>query len=249
MRGGGRGPLARALRLGLAGLFIAAMTACGTVGPGPDGRVPDGESMSWDQFGQNDLNRAETLAMRDNLDSLQRLMEKLYRRNPAEWRKAGYADVEAAIRETGARLRAGQAPPDLQGLRDIEVLSVALEPAYQGDRVAAFVLGLSSMIIAAHGGRTRFHVGDHVDAQRVFNAARNVETSAWLLATRRDEQGRLLLLSNAMADGATNLSFEREFGRIIARLDLIAELLDESVRRIGINYLQGLLLFNFLPVR
>ncbi len=33
------------------------------------------------------------------------------------------------------------------------------------------------------------------------------------------------------------------------RLDLVANLLDENLRRVGINYMQGLLFFNFLPVR
>ena len=117
------------------------------------------------------------------------------------------------------------------------------------DRAAAFVLGLSSMIIAAHGGLTRFHVGDSIQARHVFNAARNVEIAAWMLSSRRDAQGRPLLLSNELGDGVANLSFEREFGRIIARLDLEASLQDESLRRIGINYVQGLLFFNFLPVR
>lgn len=143
----------------------------------------------------------------------------------------------------------GEVPKELDGLRDIEVLSVAMDPRYPGDRVAAFVLGLSSMIIAAHGGLTRFHVGDSVQARHVFNAARNVETAAWMLSSRRDAQGRPLLLSNELGDGVANLSFEREFGRIIARLDLEASLQDESLRRIGINYVQGLLFFNFLPVR
>src|SRR3546814_18018863 len=91
---------------------------------------------------------------------------------------------------------------------------------------------------------SRFYVSDTLDAQHVYNAARNVETAAWLLATRRDAAGRLLLLSNELSDAAANLSFEREFGELIGRLDLIASLLDENLRRIGINYLQGLLLFN-----
>ena len=73
--------------------------------------------------------------------------------------------------------------------------------------------------------------------------------AAWLLATRRNNQGELLLLANEISPNATNLSFEREFGAIIGRLDLIANLLGENSRRIGINYAQGLLLFNFLPVR
>lgn len=40
-----------------------------------------------------------------------------------------------------------------------------------------------------------------------------------------------------------------EFGKIVARLDLLAELLDERYRRIGLNYAQSLLLMNFLPVQ
>ncbi|MFV0284501.1 MAG: hypothetical protein ACK5JE_12025 [Castellaniella sp.] len=208
-----------------------------------------GEPMSADQFAQSDINRLQTLAMRDNLDSLDRLLEKLYRRNPGQWRKAGFMDLKAALEQGRARIRQGAVPKELEGLQDIEVLSVAMDPRYPGDRVAAFVLGLSSTIIAAHGGVIRFHVGDSVKARHVFNAARNVEIAAWMLASRRDAQGQPLLLSNELGDGVANLSFEREFGRIIARLDLEAVLLDESLRRIGINYVQGLLFFNFLPVR
>lgn len=207
------------------------------------------EPMSADQLGQTDLNRAETLSMRDNLAALGDLLEKLYRRNPVQWRKGGFADLQAAIAQGRAKVLSGDTPPTLAGLQDIQLLSVAMDPGYPGDRVAAFVLGLANMIIVAHGGRTRFYVGDSVDAQHVFNAARNVEVAAWMLATRRDAQGNPLLLSNAVDDGGRNLSFERIFGGIIARLDLVAELQDESLRRIGINYLQGLLFFNFLPVR
>ena len=58
-----------------------------------------------------------------------------------------------------------------------------------------------------------------------------------------------MLLANEISATATNLSFEREFGAIIGRLDLIANLLGENGRRVGINYAQGLLFFNFLPVR
>lgn len=222
------------------------LAACASA---PEGASPSGEAMSFDQFAQTDFNRTATMAMRDNLDSLGRLLEKLYRRNPSEWRKAGFVDIQAAIGQGKARIQVGEIPADLDGLRDIEVLSVAMDPAYQGDRVAAYVLGMADMIISAHGDKTRFHLSDAINAQNVFNAARNVEIAAWMLANRRDAQGRPLLLSNEIGNGVTNLSFEREFGGIISRLDLVAELLDENLRRVGINYLQGLLFFNFLPVR
>jgi len=214
-----------------------------------DGDPAANEQMSLDQLAQTDFNRTVTLAMRANLESLENLLEKLYRRNPGESRKSGAPDVEAAISRGRAALEAGATPPDLQGLKDIEILSVALDPAYAGDRVRAFVLGLSNMIIEAHNGKTRYYVSDVLNAQHVHNAARNVEIAAWLLASRRDHLGRPLLLANEMSDTAVNLSFEREFGEIVGRLDLIAGLLDENLRRIGINYLQGLLFFNFLPVR
>ncbi len=235
----------RGLALALA--LALGLSACASA-PGPRG-APQGEAMSFDQLGQTDFNRTVTMAMRDNLDSLERLLEKLYRRNPAEWRKGGFTDLQAALEQGRRGIRNGAVPVDLHGLRDIEVLSVAMDPGYGGDRVAAYVLGLADMLIAAHGGKVRFYVADALDGQRIFNAARNVEIAAWMLASRRDADGRPLLLSNALGEGVANLSFEREFGRLIGRLDLVAELLDENLRRVGINYLQGLLFFNFLPVR
>lgn len=205
--------------------------------------------MSADQIVQTDFNRTVTLAMRDNLASLYNLLDKLYRRNPREWRKSGVPDQATAVARVRGLVEQRRPPAGLSGLRDIQILAVALDPNYQDDRVAAFVYGLADTILAAHDGKTRFYVSDVLDGQRVYNAARNVEAAAWLLASRRTPQGEPLLLANEMSSSAVNLSFEREFGAIIGRLDLIANLLNENARRVGINYAQGLMLFNFLPVR
>ncbi len=210
---------------------------------------PHNESMSFDQLAQTDFDRTVTIAMRDNLDSLNRLLEKLYRRNPSEWRKTGAPDLATALKLGRKAIELGQPPPDLKGFRDIQILSIALDPTYRGDRVGAFIFGLANMIIQAHNGKTRFYVSDILNAQHVYNAARNVEIAAWLLQTRRDASGHHLLLANEISGDIANLSFEREFGGLIGRLDLVANLLDENLRRVGINYVQGLLFFNFLPVR
>lgn len=232
-------------------ILVLGMGLAACMGPASKtaGDGPAAENMSFDQLAQTDFNRTVTIAMRDNLDSLNRLLEKLYRRNPREWRKSGAPDLETAVAAGHSAIAAGKTPAQLYGLRDIQVLSVALDPDYQGDRVAAFVLGLSDMIIQSHGGKTRFYVSDLLEAQHVYNAARNVEVAAWLLASRRDSNGEPLLLANEISNNAINLSFEREFGQLIGRLDLVANLLDENIRRVGINYMQGLLFFNFLPVR
>ena len=47
----------------------------------------------------------------------------------------------------------------------------------------------------------------------------------------------------------SSLSFAVAFGKIVARLDLLAQMLDERYRRIGLNYAQSLLLMNVLPVQ
>ncbi|HEY0297118.1 MAG TPA: hypothetical protein VGC69_17440 [Bordetella sp.] len=237
----------RWLLLGVWGILLLA--GCSSTPPGKDGGTPNGESMSVDQMVQTDFNRTVTMAMRDNLNGLYVLLDKLYRRNPREWRKSGQADEKAAVQRVKTLIEQRQPPAGLAGLRDVQILAVALNPNYSDDRVAAFVYGLADTIIAAHGDKVRFHALDVLDGQRIYNAARNVEAADWLLSTRRAPGGGPLLLSNEMGDGKVNLSFEREFGALIGRLDLEANLLGENIRRIGINYAQSLMFFNFLPVR
>lgn len=168
--------------------FSALLAGCAG-SPPPDGKGPRSESMSADQFGQTDFNRTVTLEVRDNLASLYVLLDKLYRRNPREWRKTDAADQPAAVARVKRAIEERRPPPGLSGLRDIQILAVSLDPNYSGDRVAAFIYGLADTIIAAHNGKTRLYVSDALDGQRVYNAARNVEAAAWLLASRHNSQG------------------------------------------------------------
>ncbi|TBU84829.1 hypothetical protein DNK34_21690 [Pseudomonas dryadis] len=198
---------------------------------------------------QTHSDRLATIGMRNNLNSLYRLMDKLYRRNPREWRKTGLESSEAAQRAVQQAIEQGRPLPSLEGREDIVALSYALSVEFQGDRVGAFIYAIGSMLVTAHGGRTQFYLTDSIDAQFVHNAARNIERATWLLASRRDAQGRPLLLSNEISDEGRNLSFAVEFGKIVARLDYLSDVLDERYRRIGVNYAHGLLFLNFLPVQ
>lgn len=207
--------------------------------------------MASSELAQSDVNRLATLAMRDNLASLLRLADKLYRRNPAEWRKAS-ATREAALEKLRAAIDNRTPWPELQGKRDIAALSLALSPDFKGDRVAGFVYASADMLVAAHGNKTVFYLTDALDAQYIYNAARNIEAAVWLLSTRRNAAGQALLLADELSERERNLSFEREFGKVIGRLDLLAELLTEKYRRAVITYVQNLLggtFLQFLPVR
>lgn len=244
--------LARRAAHGIATGLVALLLGCASSAPTQRGQV-QGAPASRNELVQSELNRVATLAMRDNLRSLMRLADKLYRRNPAQWRAGGAASREAALQRLQTALDLHQPWPALQGRRDIDAMAFAMAPQFTGDRVAALTLATADMLVTAHGGKTTFYLLDNLDAQRLYNAARNVEIAAWILAQRRDTQGAPLLLADEIAaDGTRNLSFEREFGKIVGRLDLLAEISDERMRRAGISYVQGLLgagLLQFLPVR
>lgn len=234
-----------------AALLCALLSGCVSTAPAPRGEVK-GASTTATELAQSDANRIATLAMQDNLQSLFRLMDKLYRRNPAEWRKTSAASREHAIEQVRAAITQRQPWAPLQGRRDIAAMDLALTPEFSGDRVAAFIHATADMIITAHGGKTEFFLLDGVDAQHLYNAARNVETAVWLLAQRRNAQGQPLLLADEMGAQGRNLSFEREFGKIIARLDLLANFTTEKYRRAAISYVHGIVggsFLQFLPVR
>jgi hypothetical protein len=198
---------------------------------------------------QTSVDRMATLAMRDNLQSLYLLMNKLYARNPNQWKQSGYLDAATAERQIRLAIEQRQPLPQLGQRRDLAALSYALSPEFRGDRVGAFIYAIGSMLITAHGGRSEFYMTDAIDPLFVNNAARNIEKATWMLSQRQDANGVLLLFSNEISEEGSNLSFAVEFGKIVARLDLLAQMLDERYRRIGLNYAQSLLLMNFLPVQ
>jgi hypothetical protein len=202
-----------------------------------------------DELFQTSADRVATISMRSNLNALYLLMDKLYRRNPREWRKTGVTSRLAAEQHIHWAIEQQQPLRGLGGRKDVAALAFALGESFHGDRVGAFIYSLGSMLITAHGGRTRFYMTDSLDPEYIHNAARNMEKASWMLANRKDARGQPWLLSNEISEQGNNLSYAVEFGKIIARLDLLTDVLDESTRRIGVGYAQSLLFMNFLPVQ
>ena len=178
--------------------------------------------------------------------SLRRLADKLYRRNPAEWRKGGAPSAEAAVSrifDEKHRWRFAS----LGHRRDLEAMRIALHPEFRGDRVQALIVGLASMVQSALGDREVFYMLDDLAPQHIYNAARNVEIVAWKLSSTRDAAGGLLLLSNEIGE-VSNLSFEREFGRVIGLLDALADIVEDETERTVTRVVQNITTAVFLPV-
>ena len=160
------------------------LAGCASNAPTPRGEVK-GAPTHAAEMAQSDANRMATLAMQENLDGLLRLADKLYRRNPAEWRKGGAPSAEAAVSrifDEKHRWRFAS----LGHRRDLEAMRIALHPEFRGDRVQALIVGLASMVQSALGDREVFYMLDDLEPQHIYNAARNVEIAAWKLATARD---------------------------------------------------------------
>jgi hypothetical protein len=137
---------------------------------------------------------------------------------------------------------------ELGSARGADAIVLGLKPEYAGDRVFAFGVGLASMVFLAYNGKTELYLTDSLDAQKLYNSARNIEIAAWKLANAHDALGEPLLLSNEMGADVRNLSFEREFGKMIAYQDVMAEIAAQRTNRTIRKIVQTLATAVFLPI-
>lgn len=233
----------------LSALLLAVLLLGGCAGQNIQRQ--DGSSsartFSMGNLAKSDIDIASELTQREVLRSLRLLTEKLYKRNPQEYRKAGLESVEAA----SARLfdEVPKWPQShLAKLNWEEHFQLAFLEGYSGDRVYAFMSGLTSMLMASYNHKQQFFVTDELSAQKLYNSARNIEVAIWKLSNARQASGAKYLVSNTLEGDVPNLSFEREFGKLIASQDLLALLIEDRGNRAITRTLQGVASFVFLPI-
>lgn len=206
-------------------------------------------------LGKSDIDRVVETHRRELDASLKRLAEKLYRRNPREWRQAGQTSLDEAVARifepAKAHAELDQQAGDAKELREIAAARAAFREDFRGDRVLALIGGLNDMIDAAFEHKTEFYVLDELDAQKLSNCARNVEIALWKLNSSRDAKGQPMLLASDgdSVGNARNLSFEREFGRMIGQLDLLSQVVADKNGRTVTRVVQNLATALFLPVK
>ena len=206
---------------------------------------PDRQSGS--QLGKSDFDRMADHEIRENIQSLKSLMIKLYKRNPVELKKSTSEDAEKMVNWVfnGNHNWNFEAINNIQGN---DAIYLAFNEDYKGDRVLPFIVGIYTMLIKAHGGKKEFYLFDSIDPQLLYNASRNVEIAAWKLSNTKDASGRLFLVANEINEKENNLSFEREFGKIIGRTDFIAFTLSEKMERSITRVIQNLATGILIPI-
>jgi hypothetical protein len=224
------------------------LTACASKPPQENEKpIPEHKDRSsFSQLGKTEFDRIADVEMRENSESLKVLMIKLYKRNPQELKKSTSSSLEVMVDwvfegDHNWKFEA------IENKAGTEAIFLAFDPVYQGDRVLPFIVGLQTMLITAHGGKSEFYFTDQIDPQKVYNAARNVEIAAWKISNARDAEGKLYLLTNEINETEKNLSFEREFGKIIGRTDTYAIALAEKSQRLISRVVQNMATAVFLP--
>lgn len=211
--------------------------------------MPDrAEKSSASQFMKSDFDRMADVELAENTQSLRTLMLKLYKRNPQELAKSTTDSAEKMVAWIfDGELQHRWQFAEMQKKQGTEAIHLSFNPEYKGDRVLSFIVGLQTMLLKAHGGKKEFYLTDSVHPQSLYNVARNVEIAAWKLASSRKPNGELYLLSNELNAQERNLTFEREFGKIIGRTDLFAFMLAEKSQRLISRITQSIATMAFLP--
>ncbi len=196
-------------------VLVLALAAC-TTRLGRDGRTETTYDIKY--LAKSDVDRVADLNRAEVVYGLLLIADKLYKRNPREWKKMGVSSREAALEQ----LRLRRVPRELGTQREGAAASLAFSETYSGDRVAALIFGLLTMVDAAFEDKEEFYILDSLNETKLFNCARNMDVAVWKLGHDRNATGELFLLANELDPMNRNLSYEREFGRLMGLLDFMA---------------------------
>ncbi len=223
--------------------LILSLTGCQST---PTKSVPASE-FEIDHLVKTDMDLVYDYQVKTLNELLERLMTKLYLRNPVYFRQYGFASAQARSRYFFEKPYA-QVADQFNQRESVDLIQLAFDENFAGDRVAALVLGLKTMLAAAYNQQTDFFILDQLDPQKLYNAARNIEVAVWKLSHDHKADGQLFLVSNELKGPVKNLSFERLFGKMIAIQDSTAQFTANATHRVIKNVLQGVARFVFLPI-
>jgi hypothetical protein len=200
------------------------------------------------RLAKSDIDEVTEIHQSAVMADLKDLMIKLYKRNPAQRYDRNKRTVAGSVNYTFnlpfdyeyAQFKHLKKPTD--------IVRLALDEYYEGDRVLALIVGLRKMLMAAYDNHTEFFYLSSIDQQKLYNSARNIEIAAWLMANKRDESGQLLILSDSLEEEVRNLSYQRLIGQMIATQDNIATIISQKNGRLIKTVVVKAATMVFLPI-
>ena len=177
---------------------------------------------------------------------LMELTQKLYKKNPAELRKAKNQTIHTRLDQI-FRCPVDAPVAELNFKTGTDAILLGFDPAFKGDRIFALMFGLYTMIHASYDNKCELFMLDYLNEQSLYNSARNIEIFVWRLKTRRYSDGRLMILTNSVDGPVENLSYERIFGKLISLQDTMALIIAGRTGRI-ITKAAHFASMTFLPI-
>lgn len=174
------------------------------------------------------------------------LAVKLYKRNPNQLAVVPGMTIERRIDmifDAPSRLVFAE----LAYKEEIHALNLAFDDHFKGDRVFALMVGLTSMLRQSYGYQNELFLYRELDAQKLYNSARNIEVLAWKLSQQKQKTGLQYIVTNRQNGVIDNLSFERIYGKLISIQDVMAKIIADKQNRTIKGVIQGTLSV-FLPI-
>jgi len=200
------------------------------------------------RLAKSDINEVVEHHQRAVIRDLETLMLKLYRRNPNGRHDQEQRSIEESVELFFSRPH-DIGYPQWESMKSNDIVRISVDETYQGsDRVLPFIYGLRKMLMASYDNHTEFYYLTSISEQKLYNSARNIEISAWMLAEKRNIQGELLILSDSLEHEQRNLSYQRLIGRIIATQDNLAEIIANKSGRLIKTVVVKAASMVFLPI-
>ncbi len=200
--------------------FILVLSGCNTI---PKFNIKNMAKTDIDNVAEIHINQVNNL--------LKELTIKLYKRNPNELKKKQGSTIESRLNDIFA-CPYKKNYKELGYREAVDAILLGFEPQFQGDRIFAVMYGLYTMIHKSYNSKCELFLFDSLDAQNLYNSARNIEVFVWRLKTRKKPDGNLFILTNSLKGEVINLSYERIFGKLISQQDTMAKITSKKTNRI-----------------
>ena len=230
------------------GLMLIVLSACQPIPTKKTITAANLSNAGVSRIAKSDIDEVVEIHQQAVMQHLKELMIKLYHRNPSQRFDKDKRSLEESVDLVFKR------PYDYgyshwEELTGTEIVRLSLDADYHvNDRVLTFIVGLRKMLMAAYDNRTEFYFLNSLNEQKLYNSARNIEVASWLLSEKRNQRGRLLILSDSMAKENRNLSFQRLLGQMIATQDNLAAIVSHKEGRVIKTVVFRAATMAFLPI-
>ena len=116
-------------------------------------------------------------------DLIKNLTIKLYKKNPHELQKIKGNTIDSRLKQISI-CPVTTKYKELDFKESVDAILLGFEPEFKGDRVFAMMYGLYTMIYKSYNSKCELFMFDYLEAQNLYNSARNIEILVWRLTTR-----------------------------------------------------------------